>query len=148
MQINITSTKLVTDKGHKWGRENKHLTRNYEIPTLKKNDNTNSCAYTPKNEETPWKVCWLAAVAVSRFQRLSWGIFREERVIGLYGWHMPQRFTFWYNAMGFLSTWELLRENYVSRGREKQVKFIEKAYSLRKWLKIPQCIALYIYVQS
>ena len=143
MQINITSTKLVTDKGHKWGRENKHLTRNYEIPTLKKNDNTNSCAYTSKNKETPWKVCWLAAVAVSRFQRLSWGIFREERVIGLYGWHMPQRFTFWYNAFWYNA---MFWYN-VSRGREKQVKFIEKAYSLRKWLKIPQCIALYIYVQ-
>ena len=27
MQINITSTKLVTEKGHLWKRETKHLTK-------------------------------------------------------------------------------------------------------------------------
>lgn len=54
---------------------------------------------------------------------------------------MPQRFTFWYNAMGFLSTWELSRENYVTKGREKQVKFIERAH----FAKMIQDISLYSF---
>ena len=45
MQINITSTKLVTEKGHLGRRETKHLTRNYETTTNNDNNNTNSCAY-------------------------------------------------------------------------------------------------------
>ena len=46
MQINITSTKLVTEKGHLRRRETKHLTRNYETTTTTNNkNNTNSCAY-------------------------------------------------------------------------------------------------------
>ena len=33
MQINITSIKLITDKGHQWRQETKHLTQNYETTT-------------------------------------------------------------------------------------------------------------------
>lgn len=39
-----------------------------------------------RKKGTPWKVCWIVAVAVSRFQRFSWGIFREEWIIGPYEW--------------------------------------------------------------